>query len=134
MNAALVLIAVMSDQPITRWTSVPATLLDLPRCEPSLLREIKVSPSVTQTWQNSGQEVADHNHGTHYATHHQGHERQPPERNVAGFPYPGIAENEPREYGKTKPDDLFKRKRKVSQGKDNRYSHRENYSQDYFFL
>ena len=55
----------------------------------AVLREIKVSPSVTQTGQNSGQEVADHNHGTHYATHHQGHERQTPERNVAGFPSQG---------------------------------------------
>jgi len=78
-----------------------------------VLREIKVSPSVTQTWQTSGQEVTDHNHGTHYATHHQGRERQTPERNVAGFPYPGIAEKERREYGKTKSYGLSKRKRKV---------------------
>jgi len=90
--------------------------------------------SVTQIWQNSGQKVTDHKHGTHYATHHQGRERQTPERNVAGFPYPGIADKERRKYGKTKPDGLSKRKRKISQGKDNRYSHWQDYSQHYFFL
>lgn len=56
-------------------------------------------------------------------------ERETPEGNLAGFPYPGITEKEPREHGKTNADDLLKRKREVSQGKDNRYSHRQNYSQ-----
>jgi hypothetical protein len=89
---------------------------------------------VTQTRQNPCQKVTDYKHGSHYATHHQRSERQLPERNVAGFPYPGIAEKKPHEYGKTNSDHLFKRKRKVSQGKDNRYSDRQNYGQYDFFL
>jgi hypothetical protein len=89
---------------------------------------------VTHTWQNPGQKVTGHKHGSHHASHYHCRERETPEGNLAGFPYPGITEKEPREYGKTNPDDLLKRKREVSQGKDNRYSHWQNYSQYYFFL